>query len=93
MQTRSVLSFCYLNIRSILASRNIGVSRLDVLYNFCCRDNDFDIILLTETHLDDFIDLSEISFYGYQLFVKKTDQIRRGRSYRCKKLPISHFMY
>jgi len=74
----SDLSFCYLNIRSILANSNIGVPRLEVLYNFCCRDNDFDIILLTETHLDDLIDLSEISFDGYQLFVKNRPRYGGG---------------
>ena len=71
-----LLSFCYLNARSILARSSDGLPRFDHLYNFVCSDNSFDIILLTETHLDNSIDSVEINMDGYQIFRK--DRNRHG---------------
>ena len=47
-----------------------------MLKNFCCSDNSYDIILLSETHIDCSVDSSEIELDGYQLFRK--DRNRHG---------------
>jgi len=70
------LKFCYINISSLLANSNIGLPRIDILRDFCCREHSHDVILLTETHLDNTIEDSEISIEGYQLFRK--DRNRHG---------------
>lgn len=70
------LSFCYLNARSILARSSDGLPRFDHLYNFVCSENSYDIILVTETHLDNSIDSSEINIDGYHLF--RRDRNRHG---------------
>ena len=70
------LSFCYLNARSILAQSSDGLPRFDHLYNFVCLDNSFDVILVTETHLDNSIESLEINIEGYQIFRK--DRNRHG---------------
>ena len=73
--TKSI-SFCYLNARSILARSSDGLPRFDHLYNFVCSENSYDIILVTETHLDNSIDSSEINIDGYHLF--RRDRNRHG---------------
>ena len=61
------LSFCHVNIRSILATSDCG-PRIDHLHNFACTDNNYDIIALTETHLSEDINDDELMFEGYDLF-------------------------
>ena len=73
---RNNISFCHLNVRSILATSDIGFSRKDLLYNFCCTENSYDVILLSETHLDETIMSSEIDFEGFELF--RNDRDRDG---------------
>ena len=70
------LTFCYLNIRSLLATSNLGLPRFELLRAFCCQDHSYDVILLSETHLDKTIDDSEIDIHGYILFRK--DRNRHG---------------
>ena len=50
--------------------------RFDLLYKFCCLDNHFDVIALTETHLDSTVSDSEIQIDGYSIFSK--DRNRNG---------------
>jgi len=77
-QTKRInsLSYCYLNARSLLARASDGLPRFDHLYNFCCIDNSFDVILITETHLDNLIESVEINIEGYHLF--RNDRNRHG---------------
>ena len=70
------ISFCYLNARSILSRSSDGLQRFDHLHNFVCLDNSFDVILITETHLENSIDSIEINIEGFQLFRK--DRNRSG---------------
>ena len=72
----SALSFCYLNARSLLARSSDGRPRFDHLHNYAVVENSFDIILITETHLDQTIDSIEINISGYQLF--RNDRNRNG---------------
>ena len=69
------LSFCHLNIRSLVQQSDCG-TRFDHLYNYVCRDNIYDVIALTETHLSDDIDDDEINLDGYTLF--RLDRNRHG---------------
>ena len=61
------LSFCHLNIRSLLQQSDIG-KRFDHLYNYVCRDNCYDVVALTETHLSQDIDDNEINIENCTLF-------------------------
>jgi len=72
---KKFLKICHLNIKSLLTQTDCG-PRLDHLYNFACKDHSYDITALTETHLSDSIDSSEINFEGYQIFRKHRN--RRG---------------
>jgi len=68
------ISFCHLNIHSLLARGDCG-SRLDHLYNFVC-DNNYDVIALSETLLSDAINDDEICLEGYEVF--RLDRTRHG---------------
>ena len=72
----SFLSFCHINARSILTNTGNDLPRLDLLYEFCCKANDFDIITVSETHLDQSIDNNEINLPGYAVF--RRDRCRSG---------------
>jgi Reverse transcriptase (RNA-dependent DNA polymerase)/Endonuclease-reverse transcriptase len=69
-------SVCHLNTRSLLATSEGGPSRFDLFSNLVTKDYDFDIIALSETHLDSNVDLQNIWLDGYQLFRK--DRNRAG---------------
>ena len=69
------LSFCHLNVRSLLQQSDIG-KRFDHLYNYICRDNCYDVVALTETHLSRNIDDNEINIENYTLF--RIDRNRHG---------------
>ena len=69
------LSFCHINIRSLLKKSDCG-PRIDHLYNYACIDNHFDIIALTETHLSIDIDDNELMLDGYDIF--RLDRNRHG---------------
>ena len=69
------LSFCHLNVRSLLQQSDIG-KRFDHLYNYVCRDNCYDVVALTETHLSQDIDDNEINIENYTLF--RIDRNRHG---------------
>ena len=69
------LSFCHLNIRSVLKKSDCG-PRLHHLYNFACKENNYDIIALTETHLSNDIDDDELNLEGFNLF--RFDRNRHG---------------
>jgi len=75
---RVPLSFCHLNIRSIMYKSDAGL-RFDHLYNFSCTENKFDVIALYETHLNSSIDSSEISIERFQLF--RNDRICSGAEF------------
>ena len=62
-------------IRSIL-KKSDSEPRLHHLYNFVCKDNKYDIIALTETHLSNDIDDDELGFEGFTLF--RLDRNRHG---------------
>ena len=72
------LSFFHLNIQSLVASSDDGFLRFDHLFNYCCRENSFDVILLSETHLDCTIESAEINIDGYQLFRKDRNRFGGG---------------
>jgi hypothetical protein len=65
------LNICHLNIRSILTA-----SRLEELEDFVHTIHRFDVVALSETHLDSGDHDSQISINGYNLFRKDRD--RRG---------------
>ena len=69
-------SVCHLNIRSILSTSDGGPSRFDLLCDFVTKQNDFEVIALTETHIDNSVDSSLIEIEGYHLFRK--DRNRAG---------------
>ena len=68
------ISFCHLNIHSLLARGDCG-SRLDHLYNFVC-DNNYDVIALSEILLSDAINDDKICMEGYEVF--RLDRTRHG---------------
>ena len=72
----SFFSVCHINIRSILATSDGGPSRFDLLQEFITKENKFDVIALTETHIDANIDSSLITIENYDLFRK--DRNRSG---------------
>lgn len=51
--------------------------RVDFLYNCICRDNDFDIAALSETHLNETIDCSELAMADRFKLLRK-DRNRAG---------------
>ena len=68
------ISFCHLNIHSLLARGDCG-SPLDHLYNLV-SDNNYDVIALSETLLSDAINDDEICMEGYEVF--RLDRTRHG---------------
>ena len=80
----SALSFCYLNARSLLARSSDGMPRFDHLYNYAVVENSYDIILITETHIDQTIDDIEINISGYQLFRKDRNRNGGGVAIYCR---------
>ena len=74
--TKITISFCYLNIRSILTISDDGLPRIDHLRNFACIEHKSDIILLTESKLDSSIDDTELEFDDYIIF--RLDRNRSG---------------
>ena len=78
-ETKSEISFLNLNIRSILSNGKTG-SRLNHLNNRCIHEN-YDIVSLTETHLNSGIHDNELHIDDYQLFRK--DRNRSGGGVAC----------
>ena len=64
-----------MNVRSMLQQSDVG-SRFNHLYNYICRDNCYDVVALTETHLSQDIDDNEINIENYTLF--RFDRNRHG---------------
>ena len=69
------ITFCRINIRSILF-QNEDIPRINLLHNFITKEYCCDIVALTETHLDNSINSSELELDGYSLFRK--DRNRSG---------------
>ena len=69
------ISFCHINIRSLVQQSDCG-ARFNHFYNYACRDNTYDLVALTETHLSPEIDDDEINLDGYDLF--RLDRNRHG---------------
>jgi hypothetical protein len=63
------LSVCHMNIRSILAQ-----SRLDELEDYIKTLHHFDVVALTETHLDANIQDSQLFIQGYTIYRKDRDR-------------------
>ena len=88
------ISFCHLNIHSLLARGDCG-PRLDHLYNLV-SDNNYDVIALSETLLSDAINDDEICMEGYEVF--RLDRTRHGggvalycrTELQCKVVPALH---
>ena len=74
------ISFVHVNVRSILTV-NLDGPRLDHLSNYCCIDNSYDIISLSETHLSPDVSDNEVKLDGYQFFRK--DRNRHGGGVGC----------
>src|SRR6185436_3227817 len=69
----------YVNIRSLLARSEYGIPRFELLESYCVMDNEFDVIILTGTHIDETVGDAEIYLEGYSLFRKdRTINGRRG---------------
>ena len=77
------LSFCHLNVRSLLQHSDIG-SRFDHFHNYICRDNSYDVIALSETHLSSEIDDSEINIDDFTLFRKDRNRHGGGTALYCR---------
>ena len=73
---KNSFSVCHVNVRSILCTSEGGPSRFELLCDLLVKQNDFDVVALTETHIDSNIDSSLISIDGYSLFRK--DRNRSG---------------
>jgi len=69
------LSFYHLNVRSQMFNAGDEPSRLDLWVG-----NSFDIICLSETHLDREVESNEIVFEGYDLFKKDRNKFGGGVS-------------
>ena len=70
------LRFCHLNVRSLLSINDDCLPRKELLFAHCCLDVKYDVIALSETHLDGSIDSNEIRFDGYTVF--RRDRSRAG---------------
>ena len=77
------LSFCHLNVRSLLQRSDIG-SRFDHFHNYICRDKSYDVIALSETHLSSEIDDSEINIDDFTLFRKDRNRHGGGTALYCR---------
>ena len=69
------IAMCHVNIRSLLCQNGV-IPRLTLLHNFATKENQFDIVALSETHLDNTINSNELDMEGYTLFRK--DRNRSG---------------
>ena len=69
----SNVNFAHVNIRSWLKISSTG-SRIDRMYDFV-EHNDITVLALTETHLSELVDDSEISMNDFQFF--RRDRKRR----------------
>jgi hypothetical protein len=86
------LNMCHLNIRSILTP-----GRLDDLSDFVQDLNDFDIVALSETHLDPSIPNSDLYLENYNLFRLDRNRLGGGvaiyikNNFSCKRrLDLEH---
>ena len=70
--------------RSLLARSIDGIPRFDHLHNYAVVENSCDIILITETHLDQSVDDIEIIISGYQLFRKDRNRNGGGVAIYCR---------
>ena len=82
------LFFCHPNICSLVQQSDWG-TRFDHLYNYVCRDNIYDVIALTETHLSDDIDDDEINLDGYTLFRLDRNRKGGGTALYCRSFILS----
>ena len=51
-----------------------GPPRIDILHSFTCSDNNFDVICLSETHLDSSIASDEFVFDVYDIYRRDRDR-------------------
>src|SRR6478609_8964203 len=63
------ISICHINICSILC-QNSDIPRFEQLHSFITKEHKFDVVGLTETHLDNTIDSDEINIDGFTVFRK-----------------------
>ena len=65
----------HVNTRRLLCQNGV-IPRLTLLHNFVTEENQFDIVALSKTHLDNTINSNEFDMQGYTLFRK--DRKRSG---------------
>ena len=71
------IAMCHVNIRSLLCQNGV-IPRLTLLHNFVTKEIQFDIVALSETHLDNIINSNELDMEGYTLFHKDRNRFWGG---------------